>query len=243
LVTRAQSGARERAVLDGQPCITHGSSMVGRGAHRWVAVIAPIPLGIMEAVVGNPRHTHGEPVHTWQMHEVPSQMTPEFARLLAGAQSSLYAFIVSLMAGRQEAADVLQETNLKLCREFGRYDPARPFLNWALTVARFEVMAWRTRQSRSRLILDDDVVARVAAHLETAPPSAEKELVALEACLQKLAPHHRAIVEERYRQGSTVRAIALRKGEPENAVAAMLYRIRRTLHDCITATLAQEESA
>lgn len=177
------------------------------------------------------------------MDDAPPMMTPEFARQLASAQSSLYAFIVSLMGGRLEAADVLQETNLKLCREFQRYDSSKPFVNWALTLARFEVMAWRTRQSRSRLVLDHDVLERVAAALEAQPVEPERELAALEGCLQKLPERQRALVEERYQRGATVRAMAGRMGQPENALAAMLYRIRKALHDCITATLAKEESA
>jgi RNA polymerase sigma-70 factor (ECF subfamily) len=169
-------------------------------------------------------------------------MTPEFARQLANAQSSLYAFIVSLMGGRQEAADVLQETNLKLCREFHRYDASKPFVNWALTLARYEVMAWRTRQSRSRLVLDDDLVALVAAHFEAEPLRPEQELEALEKCLAHLPPRQRGIMEARYQKGETVRAMAARMGQPENALAALLYRIRRALHDCITAAMAKEET-
>lgn len=167
-------------------------------------------------------------------------MTPEFAQRLAAAQSSIYAFVVSLMGGRDEAADVLQETNLKLCREFHRYDGTKPFINWALTLARFEVMAWRTRQSRSRLVLDNDVAERVAEELQTGVREPARELAALERCLQKLPERQRALVEERYRQGRTVRAMAERTGQPENALAAMLYRIRRALQDCITARLAKE---
>ena len=170
-------------------------------------------------------------------------MTPEFARQLAAAQSSLYAFIVSLIGGPQDAADVLQETNLKLCREFHRYDTSKPFLNWAMTLARFEVMAWRTRQSRSRLVLDDDVVERAAAAMEAEHLEPARELAALETCLQKLPQHQRALVEERYQQRATVRAMAGRMGQPENALAATLYRIRRALQECITATLAKEEQA
>jgi RNA polymerase sigma-70 factor (ECF subfamily) len=176
------------------------------------------------------------------MDDAP-QMTPDFARQLAAAQSALYAFIVSLMGGRQEAADVLQETNLKLCREFHRYDASRPFVNWALTLARFEVMAWRTRQSRSRLVLDDDVVERAAAAMEAQLVEPERELAALERCLQKLPQRQRALVEERYERGATVRTMAGRRGQPENALAATLYRIRRALQECITATLAKEEQA
>ena len=170
------------------------------------------------------------------------QMTPDYAQRLAAAQSSLYAFILSLMGGRQEAADVLQETNLKLCLEFHRYDAAKPFVNWALTLARYEVMAWRTRQSRSRLVLDDDLVVVVAAHFEAEPLRPERELTALEKCLAHLPPKQREIMEARYQKGETVRAMAGRMGQAENALAALLYRIRRALHDCITAALAKEET-
>jgi len=176
------------------------------------------------------------------MDDVPPQMTPDFAQRLAAAQSSLYAFIVSLMGGCADAADVLQETNMKLCREFHRYDDARPFIHWALTLARFEVMAWRTRQSRSRLVLDNDVAEQLAADFaNTADP--ERELAALEQCLRKLPQRQRDLVEERYQQGRTVRAMAQHMGQPENALAALLYRIRRALQDCITHTLTKEESA
>lgn len=175
------------------------------------------------------------------MNYTQPQMTPDFASRLAAAQSPLYAFIVSLMGGRQEAADVLQETNLKLCREFHRYDAAKPFVNWALTLARFEVMAWRTRQSRSRLVLDEDVAERVAAEMLEHPVEPDRELAALENCLQKLPKRQRALAEERYQHGATVRAMAGRMGQPENALAAMLYRIRKALQECILSTLAKEE--
>ncbi len=207
---------------------------------RWHDILELAVLQVQEKFF---RHTQCFRAHSLRMDSSKPEMTPEFAAQLASSQSSLYAFIVSLMGGRQEAADVLQETNLKLCREFPRYDTTRPFVNWALTLARYEVMAWRTRQSRSRLILDDDMVHRVADALEADLAAPERALVALEKCLQKLPAQHRAVVEERYENGETVRSIARRLGQPENALAAMLYRIRKALHDCINATLAREESA
>ncbi len=189
------------------------------------------------------RHTLLYHAHTDRMNETPPQMTPEFAQQLAAAQSSIYAFIITLMGGSDEAADVLQETNLKLCRAFYHYDVKKPFINWALTLARFEVMAWRSRQSRSRLILDNDVAEKVADAMEKMSIESERQLAALERCLQKLPQHQRNLIEERYQQGKTVREMAGLKGEPENALAAMLYRIRRILQECITTTLAKEESA
>ena len=167
--------------------------------------------------------------------------SPEFLQQITAAQSPLYAFILSLMAGQEGAADVLQETNVKLCRELHRYDTTRPFLPWAMTLARFEVMAWRTRQNRSRLVLDNEVVELLAA--EMADGQNDRELAALESCLAGLPPRQRELVAARYDQGETVRAIAKRLGQPENALAALLYRIRKALHDCITTKLAQEDFA
>ena len=57
--------------------------------------------------------------------------TPEFVQLLTSSQSALYAFIVSLLGGVNDANDVLQETNMKLCRKCSEYDPHQPFLRWA----------------------------------------------------------------------------------------------------------------
>lgn len=168
-------------------------------------------------------------------------LSPELVQRITAAQSPLYAFILTLMAGQDGAADVLQETNVKLCRELHRYDTSRPFLPWAMTLARFEVMAWRTRQSRSRLVLDNDVVELVAAEMPDSQD--DRELAALESCLAALPPRQRELLAARYNEGETVRAIAKRLAQPENALAALLYRIRKALHDCITAKLAQEEFA
>jgi RNA polymerase sigma-70 factor, ECF subfamily len=169
----------------------------------------------------------------------PIVLPPALVQQITAAQSALYAFILTLMAGQDGASDVLQETNLKLIRELHRYDTSRPFLPWAMTLARFEVMAWRTRQSRSKLVLDNDVVQTMAEEL---PHSQEdRELAALESCLAALPGRQRELITDRYDRGETVRAIAKRLGQPENALAALLYRIRKALHDCITAKLAQEE--
>jgi RNA polymerase sigma-70 factor (ECF subfamily) len=175
------------------------------------------------------------------MNMADSQDIPaEFVQRLTVAQSSLYAFICGLMGGLEQSQDVLQNTNVKLWKRAAEYDAARPFLPWAYSFARWEVMAWRKTQQRSRLVLDDKLLERVAAHFEEQAPQAERELAALERCLAHLPEKQRCVVEARYGRRETVRAIAARLGQPENALAALLYRIRRALHDCITATLAKE---
>ena len=170
-------------------------------------------------------------------------LTPEFVQRLTAGQSALYAFIVSLMGGVDQANDVLQETNLKLCQRAGEYDAAQPFLRWAYAFARFEVMAWRKRQTRSRLVLDDELVALVAADLEDQAPQAEHQLAVLEACVEKLPSHQRELVAARYHKCLPVQEIAAQSGRPENAVAALLYRVRKALAQCVENSLPKEDAA
>ena len=170
-------------------------------------------------------------------------LQPEFVHRLTTSRSALYSVVVSLMGTVEQANDVLQEANLKLCKEADQYDPEKPFLAWAFTFARFEVMAWRKKQQRSRLILDDDLVNLVAADLETHAGNAEKELTALETCVSRLKPRQRDLIAARYSKGETVRDMATRMSRPENALAATLYRVRKALGDCIRESLTKGDPA
>ena len=145
---------------------------------------------------------------------------PEFVQQLTAAQSALYAFIVSLLGGVNDANDVLQETNMKLCRKYAEYDPQQPFLRWAYAFARFEVMACRKTKQRSRLV----------------------RLKILENCMERLNPRQRELIASRYGRGEAVQDIAARLSRPENAMAALFYRLRKLLADCAQSVLGKELS-
>ena len=166
--------------------------------------------------------------------------TPEFLLLLTSHQSSLYAAITALLGGVQGVQDVLQETNVVLLEKAAEYDTTRPFVPWALAFARFQVLAWRKRQSRDRLVLDDELFNALADRMtaETASPS--RRLDALEKCLNKLPQESRALVDARYVNGDPVQDIAGRLGRSVNVVSVTLFRIRKALLDCVRSTLAAE---
>lgn len=166
--------------------------------------------------------------------------TPEFLLHLTSHQSTLYAAITAMLGGIEGAQDVLQETNVVLLEKAGNYDAARPFVPWALTFAKFQVMAWRKRQSRDRLVLNDDLFAVLADRLavEAAPPN--RRLDAIESCLGKLQADSRELVDARYVHGEPVQDIAQRLGRSVNVVSVTLFRIRKALLDCVRQTLAAE---
>ena len=166
--------------------------------------------------------------------------TPEFVQRLMASQSAMYAFIVSLLGGANDADDVLQETNMKLCRRYALYDREQPFLRWAYTFARFEVMAHRKSKQRSRLVLDDELVVRMAGELEESAEKADSRLKVLERCIERLNPRQRELISARYSRGEAVRDIAERLSRPENAMAALFYRLRKILADCVHSNIGKE---
>jgi RNA polymerase sigma-70 factor (ECF subfamily) len=166
----------------------------------------------------------------------------EFVARLMANQGALYGFIVSLIGGLDQANDVLQETNLKLCRKAAAYDPEQPFLRWAYSFARNEVLSWRTRHARSRLVFDDELVTRIAGLFDSVEDTTERQFAALEKCVEKLPARQRELVAARYGRGEPLRDIAARMEMPENAAAALFYRMRKALADCVNLSLGREAS-
>lgn len=144
-------------------------------------------------------------------------------REIAACQSALYAHVCALLGSSAGAADVLQEVNLVLWERAMEYDAGRPFLPWARRIAYFQVLAYRKRVSREKLLFDDDLLAQVSDALRRRDEAADRELEALDGCIARLSPRHRAVAEARYRDDEPVESIARRAGKAANAVAAELY--------------------
>ena len=165
-----------------------------------------------------------------------------FVEQLTAAQSALYGYIHAALANGADVSDVLQETNRVLWKKAESYDFSRPFLPWAFRVAHFEVLAFRKRQNRDRLVFDEELLEKISEEYARQVPGGP-EFSALEACLAKLTPEQRNLVESRYTQGQSVAQIAHTHGKAANAVSALLYRIRTLLAECIAKEGAEEEPA
>ena len=175
-------------------------------------------------------------------HPPLATLSQEFTQRLISCQPVLYSRIATLMGTVEGAHDVLQNTNVALCKRANDYDDSRPFLAWAFVFARFEVMAWRKTQQRSHLVLDDELVNQFADELVEGDDSCGQRLAALEQCLERLPARQRELLAERYEFNRSVQRIAARLDMSDNSVAALLYRIRRSLQTCIQLRLNRGEA-
>ena len=92
----------------------------------------------------------------------PHSIAPEFVTLLTNSQSRLYAYILSLTGDREQAQEVLQETNLVLWEKVATFEIGSNFIAWSFRTAYYQVLAQRKRISRNRIVFDDELIGGLA---------------------------------------------------------------------------------
>ena len=161
------------------------------------------------------------------------ELSEEFILELTGVQQRLFGFLFKRLADREQAREVLQRTNLVLCRKADNYEPGTNFKAWAMTVANYEVMAYRKTQVRERLVFTDEVDAMLGPD-DDGRSSAQSDRVAhLSHCLKGMSSKNRELLDWRYQGERTMEKIAEEIGSTIGAVKVKLHRLRRQLLGCI----------
>jgi len=155
------------------------------------------------------------------------------ARNWVKAQRSLMAFIVASTPQFSDAEDLLQEVAAEVALRFDDYDPSRPFLPWALWVAKIKIADfYRARQRGPVVFLDDsiDVLAEACVRVQE---TLSEERFALERCLTKLTDRSRTLLNLRYFEDMKPQEIGGILGMASQSVRVSLSRIRTALSECV----------
>jgi RNA polymerase sigma-70 factor (ECF subfamily) len=163
----------------------------------------------------------------------PIELSEEFILELTQVQQRLFGFLFKRLADRDQARGVLQRTNLVLCRKADKYELGTNFKAWAMTVANYEVMAYRKKQARERLVFTDEVDAMLASNDEGRSSAQSDRVAHLKHCLQGMSSKNRELIEWRYQGERTMEKIAEDIGSTIGAVKVKLHRLRRQLLSCI----------
>jgi RNA polymerase sigma-70 factor, ECF subfamily len=170
-----------------------------------------------------------------------STLPEAFVRVLLANQGNIHAYITSLLGNLDQAEEILQETNVVLCREVDQFPTITDFTAWACRIAYFQVLKYRKRCQRDRHWFDDALLSLVAE--EAAPQTREfgKRRQALNECLDKLSDLQRNLIMRRYGANSSVQSVAREYGRSPGAISQSLYRIRAALLKCIQHRVAVSE--
>jgi RNA polymerase sigma-70 factor (ECF subfamily) len=165
-----------------------------------------------------------------------------FLRLFLQNERRLYAYILTLLANRADADDVLQEASLVMWDKFDDRRPPDDFAAWGCRIAYFKVLDHFRKRQRCRVRFCQAMLDRVA---ETAVEHAgalqlDDRRDALTGCVEKLSPKDQDLLARRFAAGATTQSAAAAVGRSVDAVYKALAKIRQSLFDCVTRSLAQE---
>jgi RNA polymerase sigma-70 factor (ECF subfamily) len=168
-----------------------------------------------------------------------SQQAEDFAARWTAAQPAIAAFVRSLIPDLTSAEEVLQRVAVALVRRYERYDPSRPFVAWAIGVAKFEVLYYRRQQTADKHIFDDELVEKIADSYQMLVEKFNPMRDALSKCLEELEGRSRKVVHLRYADGMTTPGIAEELQITVGAVRMLLWRARGALRRCMEQRLAE----
>lgn len=161
------------------------------------------------------------------------EQTRQATRLWTLAQPTVSAFVTSMVRDFRDRDDVLQETAVAVIESFDRYDSSRPFIGWALGIARNQVGLYLRRRGREVAVFDTEAVEQLALAFESESQNDLSHLDYVRECMTLLEGRARRICELRYRDDRKPASIAKAVGMSANSVAKALQRIREQLRICI----------
>lgn len=165
----------------------------------------------------------------------PSDERERFLPTFMAEQHRLFRFIASLVPGHSDAEELFQETALVLWRRWSEFDPGRPFTPWACGIALNLIRNWRRKQTRRGPVLSIEMIEQLAKVRVQDADRWDRLHAALATCLEKLPAEQRALLDECYGRGVSIKVAADHANRSPNVVYKLLAKIRQMLHDCVRA--------
>jgi RNA polymerase sigma-70 factor (ECF subfamily) len=168
-------------------------------------------------------------------------LSEPFVRVLLANQENIRAYVASLTGDLQQAEEIVQETNVVLCREARQFPQIADFTAWACRTAYFQVLKYRKDRQRDRHRFDDALLPLIAERAATRAGDLGTRRQALTECLAALSDRQRSLILQRYDTNASVQSVAKKQGRTPGAISQSLYRIRAALMKCIRRRIASFE--
>ena len=176
--------------------------------------------------------------------ENPKNQNPEhreqFVRLLVRNDRAIRAWLRSLLPTLDDVDEVMQEVSVVAWRKFDQLDDPENFRRWACVIARYDVLMYRRKKARDRIVLGQEVEKLIADEGLEELDRRERQLAALEACVAKLPEKRKSLVLRVYANRQSIKTLAVQLGKTPDALYKTLSRTRLDLHECVKRSLAQE---
>ncbi len=171
----------------------------------------------------------------------PLNDTELFISLLAHSEHSLSVYVLALVGHPQDADDILQQGKLVMWRSFSSFERGTNFHAWARKVLFHQILTYRKRKKRDRLVLSDELLTLAHETIEVHPLLEAHPSSLLKGCLERLSPENKAILQKRYYDDLSIETISDQTGRTVDAVYRLLSRLRSRLGECLHQASRRQE--
>ena len=164
------------------------------------------------------------------------EVSDDFSALLTASQPRIYGFIFKRVGNHDLAKEILQDTNLVICKKADDFQSGTNFIAWVFRIAHFQILSQR-QKANSKPFLSDQTIELLSDPKEE--NVFDDKLSALNICLKDLSDDNRQLIMKRYSGKFSVQDYAQESGKRENAISKVLHKIRHSLSRCIRLKLAE----
>jgi RNA polymerase sigma-70 factor (ECF subfamily) len=169
-----------------------------------------------------------------------------FAQIVRLHQAPVRAFVARYIRNWDVVEDVAQESFLCAYHGLANFRGGSTLRTWLLGIARNQALKYirdeGIRVGGGANSLQDTVFTWLAERIEQEAEDVsrrEREILALQTCLDGLPRSSAGLVSEHYLDGRTAADIARRSGKTGSAVWMTLMRIRTVLRRCVELRVAR----
>ena len=145
----------------------------------------------------------------------------------------VYRFILRMVRDTTIAEDLVSQVFLDVWRTASQFEGRSQVSTWLLSIARFKALtAMRQRRFED---IDQDDVRQIPDDAETPETSLDRNDTSaiLRACVQKLSPAHREIINLVYYHEKSVEEVGQIIGIPQSTVKTRMFYARKQLADLL----------
>jgi RNA polymerase sigma-70 factor (ECF subfamily) len=165
----------------------------------------------------------------------------EYIRLLMSNQARIATYIQALVQNFQDAEDIFQDTAAIAWEKFDEYQSGTNFTAWAITIARYRIQYYWSRNKKSIVRYSDAAVKSIEEHISNTTQRTPGNQRLLDECMQKLPEQDVKLIRMRYSRKITIKAMADELGRSIHGLYSTLSRIHVVLAECIQRHKLAEE--
>jgi len=144
-------------------------------------------------------------------------------------QVKIYRFALRLLRDEPSAEDVVSEVFIDVWRGAARFAGRSEASTWLLAMARNKALSILRRRKEDEL--DEGAAAAIVDEADDPEAAAQKKNKGelLRACLLRLSPEHREVIDLVYYHDKSIEEVARIVGAPEGTVKTRMFHARKRL--------------